>query len=171
MTISVLCGIIKILKERLKLMNKVIYFDMDGTVADLYNVPNWLEKLRSFDESPYIEAKPLVNMTELEKVCMALISKGYHIGVITWLSKDSNNLYDQKVTKAKFEWLQNYMPYITQYQAISYGIPKQKAVKKSGLMILVDDNADVRRMWDTPKTRKSIDATKDIISELWKLVG
>lgn len=150
-------------------MNKVIYFDMDGTVADLYNVPNWLEKLRSFDESPYIEAKPLVNMHELEKVCMALINKGYHIGVITWLSKDSNKLYDQKVTKAKFEWLQNYMPYITQYQAISYGIPKQKAVKKSSLMILVDDNANVRKMWDTPKTRKSIDATKDIISELWKL--
>ena len=150
---------------------KTIYFDMDGTVADLYGVPNWLKKLRSFDESPYIEAKPLVNMAELERVCKALINNGYNIGVITWLSKDSNKLYDQKVTKAKFEWLQNYMPYITQYKAISYGIPKQKVATKSKLMVLVDDNAEVREMWNTPKQRISIDATKDIISELWKLVN
>lgn len=149
---------------------KVIYFDMDGTVADLYGVPNWLEKLRSFDASPYIEAKPLVNMAELEKVCRTLISQGYQIGIITWLSKDSNNKYDRKVIQAKYEWFEHYMPYITSYHPIAYGIPKQKAVKRASKMILVDDNAEVRKMWDTPKTRKSIDANKDIIAELWKLV-
>lgn len=28
---------------------KAIYFDMDGTIANLYGVPNWLEGLRNFD--------------------------------------------------------------------------------------------------------------------------
>lgn len=151
-------------------MKKVIYFDMDGTVADLYGVDNWLGKLRAFDPSPYIEAKPLVNMEKLQEVCMALIQAGYSIGVITWLSKDSNQKYDQKVINAKFEWLQQYMPYITEYKPTQYGIPKQKAVKKSNLMVLVDDNAEVREMWNTPKQRISIDANLDIIAELWKLV-
>lgn len=149
---------------------KVIYFDMDGTVADLYGVPNWLEKLRSFDASPYIEAKPLVNMAELEKVCRTLMSQGYQIGIITWLSKGSNNKYDRKVIQAKYEWFEHYMPYITSYHPIAYGVPKQKAVKRVSEMWLVDDNAEVRQMWDTPKIRKSIDANKDIIAELWKLV-
>ena len=29
-----------------EMMEKVIAFDMDGTIADLYNVNNWLEQLR-----------------------------------------------------------------------------------------------------------------------------
>ena len=33
-------------------MLKMICFDMDGTIADLYAVPNWLEKLRAYDASP-----------------------------------------------------------------------------------------------------------------------
>ena len=40
-------------------MKKAIFWDMDGTIADLYNVPNWLDKLRAEDTSPYREAKPL----------------------------------------------------------------------------------------------------------------
>lgn len=151
-------------------MNKVIYFDMDGTVADLYGVDNWLEKLRAFDESPYIEAKPLVDMVALEKVCRKLISQGYEIGIITWLSKGSNEQYDKKVIQAKYEWFEYYMPYVSSYHPIAYGIPKQKVAKRVKEMWLVDDNFEVRQMWNTPKIRKSIDATKDIIAELWKLV-
>ena len=32
---------------------KNIFFDMDGTIADLYNIPNWKEELDSFNPSPY----------------------------------------------------------------------------------------------------------------------
>lgn len=28
-------------------MEKMIWFDMDGTIADLYGVENWLEDLRN----------------------------------------------------------------------------------------------------------------------------
>ena len=39
-----------------------IFFDMDGTIADFYNVPNWLLKLRNNDASPYEEAVPLLRL-------------------------------------------------------------------------------------------------------------
>ena len=34
-------------------MIKEIVFDMDGTIADLYGVENWLPKLRAYDPTPY----------------------------------------------------------------------------------------------------------------------
>ena len=48
-------------------MKKEICFDMDGTIANLYGEKNWLERLRNEDETPYANAKPLVNMARLAK--------------------------------------------------------------------------------------------------------
>ena len=31
---------------------KMVVFDMDGTIADLYAVPNWLQMLRAEDPTP-----------------------------------------------------------------------------------------------------------------------
>lgn len=36
-----------------------IIVDMDGTIANLYHYPNWLERIRAHDASPYREAKPM----------------------------------------------------------------------------------------------------------------
>ena len=49
-------------------MKGTIYFDMDGTIADLYAVDNWLAKLRSSDPSPYAEAETLLNMSHLARL-------------------------------------------------------------------------------------------------------
>ena len=38
-------------------MLKMICFDMDGTIADLYGVDGWLEKLRAYDATPYLTAE------------------------------------------------------------------------------------------------------------------
>ena len=32
---------------------RTIWFDMDGTIANLYGVDNWLDKLHASDASPY----------------------------------------------------------------------------------------------------------------------
>ncbi len=53
----------------------MICFDMDGTIADLYNVPNWLERLQAEDATPYLEAKPLWDMECLNNILMRLIRK------------------------------------------------------------------------------------------------
>ena len=152
-------------------MSKIILFDMDGTVADLYGVANWLDKLNRFDPTPYIEAKPLVDMAALKEVCTALENIGYSIGVATWLSKNSTPEYDIAVTNAKLEWLENYMPFITEFHPMPFGTPKHTVVKRCSEMWLVDDSAEVRSMWNTPKQRKSINANEDIIAKLWELVG
>ena len=47
---------------------KVIVFDMDGTIADLYGVTNWLADLRNFNPRPYAEALPLCDMAKLKEV-------------------------------------------------------------------------------------------------------
>ena len=49
-------------------MLKMLIFDMDGTVADLYGVPNWLPMLRAFDPTPYRLAKPMWDMEELARL-------------------------------------------------------------------------------------------------------
>ena len=46
-------------------MRKAIYFDMDGTIANLYGVENWLPLLRSCDASPYVNALPMLDMAKL----------------------------------------------------------------------------------------------------------
>lgn len=50
-----------------------IWFDLDGTLADLYGVDNWLGKLRSEDATPYEDATPLVNMRDLENLLWKML--------------------------------------------------------------------------------------------------
>ena len=77
-------------------MIKEIVFDMDGTIADLYGVENWLPKLRSYDPTPYQTAEPLVDMAELSCLLRSLQNCGINIAVITWLSKEPNKQYDDE---------------------------------------------------------------------------
>lgn len=145
---------------------KAIYFDMDGTIADLYGVPNWLEKLRNEDASPYQEAKPLVNMEQLNNLCEQLIKHGIVIGVISWLALGSSKSYDKEVRKAKREWIQKHLPCAQEIHLVKYGSTKRKSAKHKD-SILVDDNAKVRKGWHGHST---IDATKNILKELQKVL-
>lgn len=74
----------KVTKLRKKGVKKMtIYFDMDGTIANLYGVENWLEKLRACDASPYEEAEPLIDLAQLARLLNKLQRKGYEIGIIS----------------------------------------------------------------------------------------
>ena len=44
------------------MVEKMICFDMDGTIADLYGVDGWLDDLINKSARPYEVAKPLVNL-------------------------------------------------------------------------------------------------------------
>ena len=125
-----------------------IYFDMDGTIANLYGVENWLEKLRAFDASPYAEAEPLLDMRELSELLNDLQLMGFSIGIISWLSKESTREYDKMVRKAKRAWLAEYLPCVDwdEIHLVKYGTPKHGCCHdKAG--ILFDDNADIRARW------------------------
>lgn len=150
-------------------MAKMICFDMDGTIANLYSVPHWLDKLRAEDSSPYSDATPMWNMKELRKVLLLLTSEGWEVRVISWLSKDSSESYKNEVRKAKLEWLEKYdFPY-RRCHLVAYGTTKADCVRRwASPAILVDDNEKVRNGWHLGET---IDPTKvNLIEELRKLL-
>jgi FMN phosphatase YigB (HAD superfamily) len=129
-------------------MNKAIYFDMDGTLANLYGVDNWLAKLRAFDASPYEDAEVMLNMQALAHRLNKLKANGYTIGIISWLSKESNKEYDKAIIEAKKKWLKKHLGSV-EFDEITftkYGRKKSRlAAVKNG--ILFDDNEKVRRDW------------------------
>lgn len=128
---------------------RVLVFDMDGTIADLYSVTNWLADLRNFNPRPYIEASPLCDMVKLEEVLNRLKSLGWIIVITSWLSKESNKEYDKKVREAKRNWLCKYNFPADEIHFVKYGTPKANCTRKYGSnrQILIDDNSKVREGW------------------------
>ena len=127
---------------------KIICFDMDGTIADLYGVPQWLEKLQAKDSSPYSDAVPLYDMEKMRKVLLRLTDNGWKIAVITWLAKDSTINYDKEVAKAKKEWLRKYRFPAQEIHILSYGENKADIVKSADFAIIIDDDLSVRTSWN-----------------------
>ena len=125
-----------------------IWFDMDGTIADLYGVENWLPMLRASDPTPYLTAKPLPHMATLARVLNRLQRKGYEIGVISWLSKTGSPAYDAKVTAAKYAWLAKHLPSVDfdEIHVVPYGTPKQ-VFCHTPQDILFDDEKPNRDNW------------------------
>ena len=55
---------------------KTIYFDMDGTIANLYGVENWLDDLLTENTFPYENAEPMFNAEILNKILENLQASG-----------------------------------------------------------------------------------------------
>lgn len=126
-----------------------ICFDMDGTIANLYEVENWLPMLMNHNETPYREAKPLVNLNSLARVLNRLQRNGYEIGIISWLAKGSNADYDERVTNAKREWLGKHLHSVRFdfIEIVEYGTDKN-IVCKTETDILFDDEIANRENWN-----------------------
>lgn len=124
---------------------RTINFDLDGTIADLYGVENWLDYLIKGDEYPYSAARPLVNMSLLARLLNKLQNKGYTINIISWLSKNSTKEYDKKVTSAKKKWLEKHLKSVKfdNIYIVPYGTPKHTL--SNG--ILFDDEQKNRDNW------------------------
>lgn len=139
-------------------MNKILVFDMDGTIADLYGVEGWLDDLRTSNPRPYAEARPLVDMEKLNNILIQLKEFGWHIVVTSWLAKGSTKAYDTAVRKAKREWLATFnFPY-DEIHLVKYGTTKADCTRKhGGRQVLFDDTVKVRDGWHLGE---AIDATE-----------
>lgn len=125
-----------------------ICFDMDGTIADLYGVNNWLDYLLAESTKPYEIAKPLVNMSALACRLNSLQRKGYKIGVISWTSKGGSAQYNAEVESAKRAWLAKHLASV-QFDFIAvvpYGTSKS-AFASDDNDVLFDDEAHNRENW------------------------
>lgn len=122
---------------------------MDGTIASLYSIPNWLDDIQAENTKPY-EVCGLMNEC-LPSLLESMKQNGFELGVITWTAKGGSKEYNKEVRKAKLEWLEKHFKGVfNEFHAISYGTPKSKAAKRSNA-VLVDDNAKVRTSWENSK--------------------
>lgn len=130
-------------------MNISINFDMDGTIADLYSVSEWLADLESHNPRPYREAKPMVNMSLLSRYIRKAQAMGYEVNIVSWLSKSSNSEYDKAVAEAKLEWLKKHLRSVQfdNIVIVPYGTPKSTCIGRSDLGILFDDEQKNRTEW------------------------
>ena len=128
-------------------MAKAIYFDMDGTIADLYGVEGWLADLEAHNPRPYAEAKVMHNMAVLARVIHKAQSKGVKVGIISWLSKTATEDYNKAVTRAKIQWLEKHLKSVQfdEVHIIPYGTPKSTVAVKGA--ILFDDEECNRIEW------------------------
>ena len=127
---------------------KAIYFDMDGTIANLYAVENWLEDLQNKKTRPYEQAKVMLKMNVLARLLNRLQKEGYIIGIVSWLAKNSTQEYNERVTQAKVNWLQKHLPSVhwNEVHIVDYGTPKQTVVQYNN-GILFDDEEPNRTNW------------------------
>lgn len=126
----------------------VLYFDMDGTLTNLYGVNNWLEYLLKSDVTPYKCAKGL-NLRTISRYMNMAIRKGYEIGIITWLPKGANIDYCEEVACAKIEWVRKHLKSVNikaeNFHILRYGSPKELMAQKCD--ILFDDEITNRENW------------------------
>lgn len=125
----------------MKMKNKkqTVYLDMDGTIADLYNVQDWLSKLRNEESNLFANLKPMVSESRLLELFPA---NEYDIRILTMLPKGASKEYVEVVTAEKNQWLDTYFPSITKRIFKKYG--NNKNLKGSARAVLIDDNEEIR---------------------------
>lgn len=158
---------------------KSIWFDMDGTIAELYKVEGWLVSLREGDWNVYAECEPRTHAERIRSAVEALVAHGWQVGVITWASKGIDWGKDlDAIRDVKFNWLCENFPEIAdgRFACIPYGYSKAQFLEEMGdnysLAYLVDDNREVRAEWRSHGERfKTINASRSFVRELEGLVG
>lgn len=127
-----------------------IWFDMDGTLANLYGVENWLDKLTAHDASPYMDAAPLLRLSALARVLNRLLREGNEVSIVSWLAKNSNAEYDERVTAAKLDWLAKHLPSVkwTAVRIVPYGTPKSEVAELAPHDVLFDDEENNIIEWE-----------------------
>ena len=146
-------------------MTKEIWFDMDGTIANLYAVEGWLDYLKSEDVYPYANAETMMNFSLLARLLNRLQEQGWKIGIISWTSKNGSEAYNLAVEVAKRAWLARHLPSVEwdEIKVVRYGTNKRVTC---GGGILFDDEIGNREEWG--KGAYTPDMITEILKELRK---
>ena len=161
-------------------MKKInIWFDMDGTIADLYNHKDWLKRLRNNDSTIFEDLETTNFIAELiadlnEQIdSWEIDRKNITFGIITWTSMEATYQMQLDSSKSKAIWARRFsdnyglnINFDTHFISLPYGTPKQSGlarVENKGYHILIDDNQEVLDTWETRKKRISVLATNEFV--------
>lgn len=104
--------------------NRFLVLDMDGTIADTYNYPDWAGILRGHVDNPWTECgvvdpqevynmflnvRPMITEDELKEFC----SRWDETVVWSMSPWDATPEVAEMTVKAKLEWLKEYFPFLT----------------------------------------------------------
>lgn len=139
-------------------MTKLVYFDMDGTISDLYGVTNVFKRLDALDAGVYYEAKPIDTYINMLK---EFHNMGYKVIILSCLGMISDKQFDKDTIHNKDLWLDKYIgkEYIDDRIYIPNTKHKEHFIKDYG--ILVDDDDHVLANWNYDRI-KAINNNKAI---------
>lgn len=125
-------------------MTKVVYFDMDGTIANLYAVNDCFKRLDALDANVYSEALPINKYIDMLKEFKHM---GYKVIILSCLGMISEPTFDKNTIDNKNKWLDKYVgtEYIDERIYIPNTKHKEQYIKEYG--ILVDDDIRVLYNW------------------------
>lgn len=117
-----------------------VLLDMDGTIADTYAIPNWLDQLRNESVKPFEMAEPLISestllslFTDENIIVCTMLPKGVALGTP----------YADACQRAKRQWLERYFPSLTNVLFMEYSNDKSLG-EYSKKCLLVDDSDVIR---------------------------
>ena len=149
---------------------RTIWWDMDGTIADLYAVENWLPMLQAEDTTPYVEAEVMWNMSQLARLMNQIQKLGYKLGIISWTAKNGTASYNEAVKQAKLDWLKKHLASVSwdSIYVVSYGTPKSLVMQTED-DILFDDEEPNRNAWlgEAYEPEMMIKVLKALLGKVW----
>lgn len=154
-----------------------IWFDMDGTIYDLYKIPGWLDALRAGEMDIFsLDDMARKSLPRIRQAICTLIDNGWKVGVITWapMHVEMDTTTFEQCRDEKYRWIErNFPELLDNFHCVQYGFDKSDWVDDwDALNILVDDNKIVRESWrKAGKNFKTINASRGYVKELEGLVG
>ncbi len=150
------------------MIKKECYFDLDGTIYDLYGMKDWLERIENEKPNTFTDGKFIVNYNEFMECVKQLEEQGYTFNVISWLPYDITYNYKKKCEQEKRNWIKKFLPFVKKVEVQSYGILKHTHVESG---ILIDDNEKICRHWRN-ENRIALNVNKEfnVIKALKKLI-
>ena len=149
---------------------RTIWWDMDGTIANLYAVENWLPMLRAEDTTPYVEAEVMWNMSQLARLMNQAQKLGYKLGIISWTSKGGSLSYNKAVAEAKASWLKLHLASVNfdHVTIVNYGTPKSLVMETED-DILFDDEEQNRDNWlgEAYEPEMMMKVLKALLGKVW----
>ena len=127
-------------------------------------------KITHNDATPYKQAKPLVNVAQLQKIIQSFKALGITVGVISWGAKGASAQFTREVKKLKKEWCISLGLEFDEFHVVKYGVPKYRVAKIKN-SILVDDSQEVREKWqgetiDASQPRYLLSILRDLLEDL-----